>query len=838
MKTSIVMAVVCAGVLARANVARADNPELVPVLQGLLAKYERCIIEKYETPNTSMIALRDASTCADGKPCTLASRRAAWTRLRALAARGDATDFEKLLKSAVLQDCMQCTKHRKWHTKHTHCTMDCDGNDDFKNGWRPGRGVCFEGCKAGVDINAFFRDLEQELNGHAALLGNESSGGSVASNRTLATPTDTERCDSSTHGYHVAPEDKDLLDWTPTEAPSWNAALTGYDPGKSPARDVFNRPALHNLGANEGRLRADLRAVARRADPRHALCRAVVALGNGKTREGIALADLGVTGRKAFAAFKARPPGAGEIVACAKRSLPRQTDAAVRQWTDQALARAYRVAQVTRAGGWPAACPERAALGFIAVSGEDDQPHRPTNVPSAEFQQHDLAVRVGRVTVNTRYMIAQSSGGGSPSCADQGLRLPAEPAPVLDPQAEVILFIHGMDSRLEEALDLTRELHALGRARGKKYAVIAVDLPTSGYADNLDYNVIAPITSLGRPYSMLGFRPNRYNAPTLEFIEDFIVAFMNKLDDRVPGATRQLAAVVGGSLGGNMSLRLGRPRADAPWIRAVVPWSPAGMWESKADIPVERVALRLPWTFAGGDATYRSEKPWSRGGFFYGGFDFQSKVLGIINVTKPQAEEWYADSWRCKQSHLRTARVDRYETYDEKFRRWHWRLAAEQMMFSHTIEKDGVPLYAGNTKPMLLICGIQDTGGGLCEATRKVAADMKYTPGHALFLNGTGHSIQNERPAFLARHIADFIVPSVARMTWEQDYVRAPAPRAGAGRRVVANSPEACRRACTADGRCKAFTHVRPGAAGAGCTLFDGATTKAFNIDAVSGVKN
>lgn len=847
----VLMLAVCLSMFVRETAADVKNRELIPVLEGILAKYERCIIEKYETTTTAGLEHRDKSTCSDGSQCDRASRRAAWNKLQALARDGDPTNFEKLLKSAVLKDCINCAKHHKWHTKHTHCTMDCGGNNDFKPNWKPGRGMCFEGCKAGVDIDAFFEDVGKELekmhalsrgnfDGEGAthfaeLEANQSGGLTVATNRNLTTPTEGERCDGGIRGYFVAPEG--LLDWTSTEAPSWNAVLTGYDPGKSPARNAYDQANLKNIGANEGRLRADLRAIAKRADPRNALCKAVVAFGQGKDSDATAFADLSVTGRRTFAAFKARPPTADEIATCAKRSLRGKSDADIRQWTDKALARAYRVAQVTRAGGWPKQCSERTALGYIAVSGEDDQPHRPVNAPSAEFQQHDLAVKVGRVTVNTRYMIAQTNGGGgAPSCADQGLTLPREPAPVLDPKAEVILFIHGMDSRLEEALDLTHALHKLGLDRNKNYTVIAVDLPTSGYADNIDYNRISPITALGRPYLPLGFKPTKYAAPTLDFIENFVVAFMNKLDDQLPGATKQLKAVVGGSLGGNLSMRLGRPRPDAPWITAVVPWSPAGMWESKADKDIEHVALRLPWTFAGGDATYRSEKPWSRAGFFFGGFDFQSKVFGIFNVTKPQAEEWYAASWPCKATHLRMARVDRYETYNEKFRRWHWRLAAEQMMFSHTIKKNGAPLYAGNTKRTLLICGVDDTGGGLCEATRKVAADMKYTPGHALFLTKTGHSIQNERPNFLARHLADFIVPSVNGISFDQDYVRTPA-RGARPRRINAVSPEACRDACRADRQCKAYSYVRPGAAGAGCSLHDQPSTKVFAVDGVSGAK-
>jgi len=53
--------------------------------------------------------------------------------------------------------------------------------------------------------------------------------------------------------------------------------------------------------------------------------------------------------------------------------------------------------------------------------------------------------------------------------------------------------------------------------------------------------------------------------------------------------------------------------------------------------------------------------------------------------------------------------------------------------------------------------GMEDTGGDLCRFTRDVAPHMEMTPGRALFLTATGHSIYNERPNFLAQQIVDFV---------------------------------------------------------------------------------
>jgi hypothetical protein len=132
---------------------------------------------------------------------------------------------------------------------------------------------------------------------------------------------------------------------------------------------------------------------------------------------------------------------------------------------------------------------------------------------------------------------------------------------------------------------------------------------------------------------------------------------------------------------------------------------------------------------------------------------------GMAGGGRPQAEYWHRDDWECKPSGMRLARIDRYETYDHNFRLWHWRLGMEQLMFSQQNPRPGTnePLYLSNTKRMLLLCGIDDIGGDLCKYTRDVAPKMEMTPGRALFLQTTGHSIHSERPNFLAKQIADFL---------------------------------------------------------------------------------
>ena len=57
-----------------------------------------------------------------------------------------------------------------------------------------------------------------------------------------------------------------------------------------------------------------------------------------------------------------------------------------------------------------------------------------------------------------------------------------------------------------------------------------------------------------------------------------MVSFAETLDRTVP-FKNNIKAVMGGSLGGNMTFRLGR-RPNVPWLPEFVVWSPASIWES------------------------------------------------------------------------------------------------------------------------------------------------------------------------------------------------------------------------------------------------------------------
>lgn len=614
-------------------------------------------------------------------------------------------------------------------------------------------------------------------------------GTSIAQNRQDATPTpqgsgSEPACVDMTLGppaYYFAPSA--MLDWQavypfldPVFRRAYGYDLIGFLPPAPPTTDKYNSPPTSNimgapgstLGANEGRLRAELRALAQTKNPIQSLCRAAqmftrngaASTGTPSDQEfGNAFADLSVTGKAAFAQFTVLHPNEASLAAdaaCAGASSASIT---------RALDRAYGVANALRG---PHESAERQARGWIAVSGEDDQPYRPVNVPSINYPQFQLKVDVTDsrfpIAVNTRYMIAHAQPPAFQRPATPlvdggpGRQVAADLLPALAPDAQVILFIHGMDSRVEEAADLTMALHRVG---GKNWTVISLDLPTSGYADNIDHGRISPIGDV-----------QCHNTPMVDYIEEFIVTFVDTLDAQLLGRLKpRIKAVVGGSLGGSMSMRLGR-RPMTPWITHVVPWSPASIWPSMIgqhnavaagcdtgwDVLHDRAVDRgLKWGGLNAAFLPANETPGLRRELFYGGFDY-SPVYGAGGP--PQALCWTSDTYKCKQTSIRAARLDRQETYDANFRAWHWRLGAEQLAFSHQLFASPgtrTPLYLQNGKKMLLFSGYDDTCGGLADHTRDVASKMVNTPGYARQLKRTGHSLDNEHPDWIARQIIDFL---------------------------------------------------------------------------------
>jgi hypothetical protein len=130
-------------------------------------------------------------------------------------------------------------------------------------------------------------------------------------------------------------------------------------------------------------------------------------------------------------------------------------------------------------------------------------------------------------------------------------------------------------------------------------------------------------------------------------------------------------------------------------------------------------------------------------------------------VPMSQPETWTSEDWPCRDSAIKASRLDRHETYDPQFLSWRWRLATEQLIYSHITHDwtTGEPRFMANDKRMLLACGIEDdfTGTSICDSTVWAAIRMNQTPGRMRMLVHTGHALDGERPRFWAREIAAFL---------------------------------------------------------------------------------
>jgi pimeloyl-ACP methyl ester carboxylesterase len=461
------------------------------------------------------------------------------------------------------------------------------------------------------------------------------------------------------------------------------------------------------------------------------------------------MADLAVTGRTNFAGFVALVPQDGgqvETDAAAKLAasgLAGVTPQLVRKATTEVLDRAYQVAWYLRAQ------TSRGKLGWIAVSGEDDLPHRPVNVPRTPYRQHDLYFTVpgdlGEVVVQTRYAIATADVPEEASVTLPQRALPPVLEAELPERDKLILFINGSDSRLEEAADLIPRLVRLPDGRPSGYAVITVDLPGSGYASMIDHPEVGrwpPSTgSLLPPF--VGATEETFSV--LRFMERFIGRFVAALSTRFGQRgliESRLVAVIGGSLGGNLGLRLAR---RGSWVPHVVAWSPGSVWDIAA-LGLEGATMQAG-VIAAFPRVAERETLASRDAFFASAFD--QKI-----PDKTQPEQWYRDDFPPKLQYITNARLDRRETYTSYYRKWHWRVSLEELVWSW--QRAGAQTF---TSRVLLAAGTADDifPAKICSNCQRLATQLSAVDGDTYFPDHTGHSMHAERPTALAAKILEFI---------------------------------------------------------------------------------
>lgn len=566
--------------------------------------------------------------------------------------------------------------------------------------------------------------------------------------------------------------------------------LTGYPPAPPEMLDCAVRSCVTNcMDPDCRRLIEPLRQAARTRDASEILVRAALeyyvlqhpelrpsytpplAFPSGSFAQ--ALADLAVTGQAAYGTFRRLSPREADLTLPLQRRLQATFPSHVRVPSDvsgaikQALHRSYQVAWALR-GPTPYRRAYREPLGWIAVAGEDDAPHRPVNVPPAPFPQYNLTVRVNTIDVVTRYVVASRSITDDHP-ADLTAIPPDRPLPLI--VGDIVLFIHGHSSSLEEAMPLAGPLMEQGDARGRPVTLIAMDLPTNGYSSMVDH------TSVAAPEASLWNR----GYPILDFIENFIVGFVDQLEVQQPGITGQIVGVIGGSLGGNMTLRLGRrDPAVHPWLHSVVSWSPASTGLSWARAVLGPAPAGRFYDFIKHEGKGRSygsmvESELTNGTahdslhwFFYA--KFGATKTGRIG----QAEHWFSESWLCKESAKKASHRGVYEMYNATFRRWHWRVAHEQLIYSHwdsdnpDSSVDPGPRYNPAAGParyeqirarVLLAIGHDDDipPMRIWLETKALAEAMTMVRGTTLFLEGTGHAMHVEKPVFFSSQILKFL---------------------------------------------------------------------------------
>lgn len=278
---------------------------------------------------------------------------------------------------------------------------------------------------------------------------------------------------------------------------------------------------------------------------------------------------------------------------------------------------------------------------------------RPRAVPATRFEQRDIQIDGMRL----RYIDVPAAPGHED-------RLP-------------LMLIHGHTSRIEEYDELIAELHGERR-------VLVVDLPGSGYS-----------AKPARGY-------------TLEFYEDTLLHFL----DAVHVAKANLA---GGSMGGNLTLRLGY-RAPERFER-LVPWAPGSAWEAH---PVVASLLRRI-------ASYPLFWP----------------------IVKGQSRYWYRPDFALRDTLLERTFAYYDEVMCDGFVRMYFGMAADQVGTSL------FPMAPSIRQPTLLLWGDHDHGGNMGVGVQRLHGLLPRN--ELVVFKDAGHALASEIPAQVAARINEFL---------------------------------------------------------------------------------
>lgn len=241
-----------------------------------------------------------------------------------------------------------------------------------------------------------------------------------------------------------------------------------------------------------------------------------------------------------------------------------------------------------------------------------------------------------------------------------------------------LLLLHGLASRIEEYDELITALKPQHRR------MIVLDLPGNGYSDKPD-----------RKYS-------------LTFMEDASLALLDHL--KVPRAN-----VAGGSLGGNLTLRLGLRQPER--FAKLAAWAPAGAW------PPQRIWPRLLRLLPG--------------------------RLLFWTILRLQSRFWYHPKWPGRQKALDQAFAYFHEVYCDGFVRMYYDLGFEQVTTSLFPDAPRIK------QPTLLLWGDQDNGLNMGAGVKRLNGLIPNS--RLVVFPDARHSLANEIPGPLALSIDKFL---------------------------------------------------------------------------------
>jgi pimeloyl-ACP methyl ester carboxylesterase len=294
--------------------------------------------------------------------------------------------------------------------------------------------------------------------------------------------------------------------------------------------------------------------------------------------------------------------------------------------------------------------------------GAADIVRRPVRVTATKYEQRDASVLGG---LRLRYIDVH---------------------PVRE-EGPPLVLLHGIASRLEEYEEIVDRLRARRR-------IVVMDLPGNGYSD--------------KP-------ARRY---TLAFLEDAVLALMDHL-------ALPVTDVAGGSLGGNLVLRLGHRTPER--FRRLAPWAPGGAWEP----------MRLLGSLMGFWLRARSTLFWP--------------------TVWVQSRFWYHPSWKGRDGALAQAFAHYREILAPGFVRMYFDLAREQLLTSL------FPIAPRILKPTLVLWGDRDHGLGMGKGVARLVQLLPHARLHVV--RGARHALANEVPEELAREVDAFLLAAPSATT-------------------------------------------------------------------------